>query len=117
MEDFKSVLYKIIGERIKAKRKELSLNQDFLSKSLRLGRSSISNIESGRHQVPLINLYELANLLKLNIYDLIPTNEEVLKALSDGIYDLDEYIDKQRFNRKSKNSVQQILKKLGNDDI
>lgn len=53
------------------------MSQEDLSKALNLSRSSLSNIEIGRHQIPLIVLYELSKILSLDLHKLIPTLIEV----------------------------------------
>ena len=116
MQDFKSILYKIIGDRIKSKRKELGLSQDDLSKHLNLGRSSISNIEIGRHQIPLSVLYELSILLKINVHNLLPTYEEVVELLNSKIKEYSKILEAKDLNSLQRESVEDILKNIGNYD-
>lgn len=81
----KEALYQMIGSRIKSHRESTDLSQLELSEKLHISRSSISNIEVGRHQVPLFTLYEISKELNVNIKDLIPTFDEV-NAFSTGNY-------------------------------
>lgn len=117
MQDFKGILYTIIGNRIKVKRKEQGLSQEDLSFRLNLGRSSISNIEIGRHQIPLFTLYDLSILLKCNIYDIIPTYDEVIEVLNSEIKEYSKLLEAQNLNNSQRESVEEILKKIGKNDI
>ncbi len=74
-----SAIYEIIGENIKSRRKEKGYNQDCLGKLVGLNRSSITNIESGRQRLLAHTLFELANVLKCEAKDLLPTIKEVEK--------------------------------------
>lgn len=81
MSDFNSVLYSIIGQKIKDRREELNYSQqqfaEAVSEVYELKRSSISNIERGRQQAPLHVLYEFCNILKLDLQSILPTYSEV----------------------------------------
>ena len=117
MQGFKNTLYKIIGERIKYQRKKIDLSQEDLSNHLKLNRSSISNIETGRHQIPLFILYELSTLLKINIHDLIPMNSEVIEKLNSENKDFTEILEaKTNLNENQKESIEDIIKQLGYDN-
>lgn len=111
MRNFKNTLYEIIGERIKTKRKEKDLNQEDLSNYLNLNRSSVSNMENGRHQIPLFVLYELSKLLEIDIHDLIPMNSEVEKVLkaNEGY----SKILKNKDLGKDKKNIENLLNQIG----
>lgn len=78
MTEFNSALYKLIGERIKKMRSDLQLSQEELSQRISITRTSISNIELGRHQAPLHILYEIAKAVNTQIHYLIPADQEVV---------------------------------------
>ncbi len=92
MNDFKDSLYKLIGNQIKSRREELRMNQADLSAKLNISRSSISNIEVGRHQVPLFTLYEIAKELKMDVKNLIPSLEEVTVFATKDFKDYSTYL-------------------------
>lgn len=112
MQDFKSTLFIIIGERIKAKRKEQGMSQNDLSKHLKLGRSSISNIEIGRHQVPLSVLYEISQILKVSINYFIPPVEEVIQTLNSEKKEYSKILNSKKLNKDERDSVKEILNNL-----
>jgi len=111
--DFKTALYRIIGDRIKVKRAAQNLSQDAISKHLKLSRSSISNMEMGRHQIPLYLLYELSDYFKINIYDLIPTFQEVVEFINSEIKDYSGFLEGKDFNDVQKQSLKKVLNAIG----
>lgn len=78
MKDFKRNLYVSLGKKIKSKRTELGINQSQVANQLNVSRATISNIEVGRHQIPLHLLYNLTEILSVDISHLLPNNEEVI---------------------------------------
>jgi transcriptional regulator with XRE-family HTH domain len=113
MEDFKIVLYQILGERIKLRRAELGLSQEYLAKEVNLGRTSISNIESGKHQVPLSTLYLLSKVLDIDIHLMLPTYMEIAEKVETlNTDDIDEYVKKENLNPSQKSDIENILKNL-----
>ena len=65
-------IYKYIGELIKARRKTLKLKQESLASMLGISRGSLANIETGRQNILVHNLYKFATVLKLKPFDLLP---------------------------------------------
>lgn len=112
MRDFKGILYYIIGNRIKSLRTERALSQEDLSVQLNLSRASISNIELGRHQIPLFLLYELSLFFKIGIYDLIPTNEEIQSNLNSKNPELSKILDNQNLDLSQKESLENLLNNI-----
>lgn len=86
MTSFNPTLYRLIGEKIKRRRVDLKLSQDELSRKTTVGRTSISNIEMGRHQAPIHILYEIALALETEIHFLLPTAQEVKDAADQSDY-------------------------------
>jgi DNA-binding XRE family transcriptional regulator len=70
-------LYSIIGERIKKQRIEKNFNQSDLADIVAINRTSISNIEKGRHQPPLHLIYRIGKALEVDIESLLPTLNEL----------------------------------------
>ena len=76
------------GVRLKAARKrnaERRINQDDLASALEVTRTSVSNIERGRHRVFLDQVYVAAKQLGVEVADLLPAMDEVFRdTLSTG---------------------------------
>lgn len=112
MRDFKGVLYYMIGNRIKSLRTERSLSQEDLSLQLNLSRASISNIELGRHQIPLFLLYELSIFFKIDIHELIPSIEEIQSNLNSSSPELSKILDTQNLDLSQKVNLENILNNI-----
>lgn len=119
MNNFKDSLYKVIGEKIKSRRQELGVSQLKLSEDLnafsdsfQLSRSSISNIEVGRHQVPLHVLYSICQLLKIDVKDLIPSYSEVTLFADSEISNYTEYLTDNNLNKKVIQSIDKAIKNI-----
>ncbi len=65
-------IYKHIGAVIKARRKTLGLKQEALASTLGISRGSLANVETGRQNVLVHQLYKFATALKLSPFDLLP---------------------------------------------
>lgn len=57
---------------MRAARVAAGRSQDDLAKAVSLTRTSITNLESGRQQVPLHTLYAIAENLHCHVFDLLP---------------------------------------------
>lgn len=79
MKDIKLNLYEKVGEKIKNQRVFLGKSQVDLANDLNLSRSTISNIEVGRHQVTLVALYQIAQTLNTKVKDLLPDDSIVFE--------------------------------------
>lgn len=112
MTDYKEALYKIVGERIKSHRDSRKISQLELSKRLDISRSSISNIEVGRHQIPLHALYELSKEFKLDISDLLPPYDEIVSFATSDITDYSSYLNSSKFEEKQKETISDVLKNI-----
>jgi transcriptional regulator with XRE-family HTH domain len=116
MASFNSILYEILGERIKNKREELDLNQNDLSEKINIGRTSISNIEKGRQQPPLHILYEICNALDVDIHTILPTFSEIQDKLNIEKPDVyEKYLDDFDVNEAERKEIENFLKELKND--
>lgn len=94
MADRNEILYAALGGRIKAFREQLNMNQDDLAEATSLSRSSISNIESGKHQPPLHKIYDIAVALNKDVFELLPSTREYLAPHASG-FDIVQYINKE----------------------
>jgi transcriptional regulator with XRE-family HTH domain len=65
-------IYKQIGAVIKARRKKLGLKQETLAAKLGISRGALANVETGRQNVLVHQLYKFAASLELSPFDLLP---------------------------------------------
>lgn len=70
-------LYEIIGRKVKNFREDKKISQTELGDKVKLTRSSVANIESGRQKVQIDTLYNIAQTLEVEIQDLLPTLAEL----------------------------------------
>lgn len=70
------IVLRIIGSRVRTRRKLHNMNQEDLSKKLKLTRSSVANIETGRQNLGIRRLVQIADALKCDIADLLPKIRE-----------------------------------------
>ena len=66
------ILYQEIGNQIKLATKRKGLTQDELSEMIHLSRSSVANIEQGRHKFQAHVLYEISSALDCKVTELLP---------------------------------------------
>ena len=64
---------RLFGQLLAKKRKEAELSQESLAKAVGLTRTSITNIERGRQPVNLHTLYLIAEILNLDVVELLPS--------------------------------------------
>ena len=97
--------FKAIGLKIKERRQELGITQEFVSKALDVNPSHISNIECGRANPSLTALVKIANILECSIdyfiggeytYNFDKSKE---KTLDDKIMDKIKYCDADKKSR------------------
>lgn len=77
-----NLFYKMLGEIIQKKRRDIGLSQDELASSIGLVRTSITNIEAGRQKVHIYTLYRIAAQLDTPVMDLLPNLESSSEDLS-----------------------------------
>jgi transcriptional regulator with XRE-family HTH domain len=65
-------MYRQIGAVIKARRKTLGMKQEDLAGRLGISRGSLANIETGRQNILVHQLYKYAAKLDLSPFDLLP---------------------------------------------
>lgn len=105
-------LYAVIGERIKEKRKEVGINQQALAEEIKISRTSISNIEKGRHQPTLHLLFKICYALNLDIKSVIPSIEELQNFNNGKMTSFSKILNED--NSLSENSITQIETVLKN---
>lgn len=91
-------LNKKIGENIYRFRSAKNLTQKEVSESLGMSRTSYNQLENGRSHINVEKLYEIAEVLKISVLDLLPGFERKIDASS--VVDFDA------------SSIQDVLDKL-----
>lgn len=112
MSDFNSGLYRFIGERIKKLRNQLSISQEDLANKVGIGRTSISNIELGRHQAPLHLLYKISDALGTEIHIFLPTTAEINDYLSSSKKELFDILNQKGLSKSTREEIEKHLKHL-----
>jgi transcriptional regulator with XRE-family HTH domain len=80
-------LYTMFGSRVRALREEKKFTQEELARRVDLSRTSITNIERGRHRVLLHQIVEIAEALDAKPSDLMPLDipSENEKSVRDDV--------------------------------
>lgn len=81
----------IIGKNIKLAREEKKLKQEHLAEAVKISRTSLSNIERGKHSPQLSLLYQLCNELDLEVAKVLPKKEEIFLEKKNMEYDIVEH--------------------------
>ena len=74
------VMYKEVGKLLRAHRLKANMSQSGLARQVGHTRTSITNIEAGRQRVPLDLLFTLANVLHVEVRELLPALDADLPA-------------------------------------
>lgn len=91
--------FKAIGLKIKERRQEQGITQEFIANQLDVNPSHISNIECGRANPSLTILVKVANILQCSVDYFISgeytykVDKEKVKTLDDKIMDKLKYCD------------------------
>jgi transcriptional regulator with XRE-family HTH domain len=99
--------YKEMGRAIKSARLKRGLTQDIIARHLTLTRTSIINLEKGRHRPSIYQLLQIAEVLDLNYQDLIPFNDSTpnekipIATQKEIINNLDNAVIDPKMNNKS----------------
>jgi DNA-binding XRE family transcriptional regulator len=111
---FQEELYSIIGFRIKEARKKTGVSQDELSNTIGINRTSLSNIENGRHQPSLYLLYRICAELKIDVQDILPAYSELnVNEKENSDSELQNLISKKKnLNDISKMALKSLIKEL-----
>jgi len=87
-------IYAEVGQRIRHYRKQFNLSQDELSSLISLSRSSLVNIEQGRHRIQLHILLDISERLGVPlVYEALlcrsqGPRQEILKGITQFLYDM-----------------------------
>jgi transcriptional regulator with XRE-family HTH domain len=65
-------IYRALGALIRRRRRTLELTQEELARSIGISRGALANIETGRQNVLLHQLYRFATMLDMDVHDLLP---------------------------------------------
>src|SRR5690349_2172160 len=69
-------LYQQLGGFIRQRRRALDLTQEELATQLGISRGALANIEGGRQNMLLHQLYRIASALDLDVHQLLPAMDE-----------------------------------------
>lgn len=69
----KEAHYKLISERIRLRRIELDFSQEHMAEQLNISKSTYSRNESDIKSIPLKRALQIADLLKVDIIELLKT--------------------------------------------
>jgi len=78
----KSLINNLIGNKIKKVREDIKCSQATLAIQIGKSRASLANYESGEQAVPTYLLYLIAEKLSADIFDLLPSMNELVNATS-----------------------------------
>lgn len=70
-------LYSLVGQRVRKRRQDLATTQAELAQRIGVTRTSVTNLERGRQQMPLHQLLAIAHVLDVELADLLPTRAEL----------------------------------------
>lgn len=98
---------RLFGQLLAKKRSEAKLSQESLAKAVGLTRTSITNIERGRQPVNLHTLFLIAEILGLDVVDLLPSLPK--KSVASPV-------PREQFQRLSTRERKE-LEKLGSKDF
>ena len=105
---FEAALYIQIGRLIKRQRTLNKLTQEQVASAIGLTRTSIVNIERGRHRLPLHVLFGIARAVHAEPRDLIPTIEQIDSDVSGQSF-LDEVINRKDLNSRAVASLNNFI--------
>lgn len=77
--------YEEFGRRVREARERAGLTQKAVAERLRITRSSVANIEAGRHRILIHQAVDLADALGVSVDELLPTR---LPLIDDELRDL-----------------------------
>lgn len=78
MDEENRPLYEALGNLIRRRRRALELTQDQLASRLGISRGALANIETGRQNFLLHQLYRFASALEIDVHSLLPVMESRL---------------------------------------
>lgn len=103
-------LYRELGRRLRAARRNAQLTQAALAERVGVSRTSITNVEQGNQHVPIHVLYELARALGVSPASLLPEES----ALVAGADESDDRLIRGLKPRERK-QVEELLEQIPDD--
>ncbi len=82
------LLYRLLGERLKRRREEMHISQGQLAEKIKVLRTSVTNIEAGRQRPPLHLLYDLCDVLGIEVASILPAGAELARPSTVRIKDI-----------------------------
>lgn len=73
-----------VGERLKERRNELTMTQDFVAEKLGITRQTISNWENGRSYPDIDRIIRLSELYDLSLDELLKGDQEMVHHLKEN---------------------------------
>lgn len=103
--------YRTIGDLISSERHRVGRSQEDLALYLNLTRTSVINLEKGRHKPSIYQLLLIADFFDIEYTKLIPmVANETSESKPLKISDLNNMIiDQETVNKKTKNAVMEFL--------
>jgi DNA-binding XRE family transcriptional regulator len=97
-----------MGANVRLAREKTEMKPEILAQHLGLTRSSIINIEKGRHKPALHTLLEISNLLKVHYTKLIPESRK--KEITLDVKDMVNVItDANNINKETEQAFQKFI--------
>jgi DNA-binding XRE family transcriptional regulator len=75
----------VVGSQVRRLRQANQLTQEGLARSLGVARTSVTNIEAGRQTLSAWLLFQIANLLKVDVGELLPDAKHVSWLASESL--------------------------------
>ena len=105
--------YTDLGVRIKDERLRRKISQEKLGEYLDLKRTSVINLEKGRHRPSIYVLLTIADFFNMDYTELIPVPDKKGKAtIKKKVRNLDGAITDQEFDKPARTVVQHFLSTL-----
>jgi transcriptional regulator with XRE-family HTH domain len=113
--DTDQALYQIIGRRIAEARRPAKLSQDKLANGVGISRASIVKIEAGKQHPPIHVLWKIAEVLKIDVATLLPSQKEYFRSTQP--FEISSE-DLEKINRKANGSLinRNIISRLISED-
>lgn len=82
-------LYRYIGQQLRDRRVTLQLTQQQVAREIGVERTSITNIESGHQKLPLSLLYELCDVLGMDVRTVLPAVIDIRATAEEEVLHID----------------------------
>ena len=77
-----------LGKKLKELREKIGFSQEFVAKELGVARQAIIGIELGKRKIDSFELFKLANLLNINVTDLMTKQMPSISNFQEAIIHL-----------------------------